>query len=56
MNGVVEIVDLSSCKLLLRGNTGGQSDVLRSIMAEPQVQRHNQIGPGDRVTATYYQG
>jgi hypothetical protein len=55
MSGVVGTVDLSLRKLLLCANSGRQSDVLRSIMADPQVQRLNQIRPGDRVTATYYQ-
>jgi hypothetical protein len=55
INGVVETVDYSSRELLLRGNSGAQSGVLLSMIVGPQVQRLNQIRPGDRVTATYYQ-
>ena len=45
----------SSRELLLRGAGGAQSGVLLSMIVGPQVQRLNQIRPGDQVTATYYQ-
>ncbi len=55
MNGVVETVDPVSRELLLRGAGGAQSGALISMIVGPQVQRLNEIKPGDRVTATYYQ-
>lgn len=55
MNGVVETVDPASRELLLRGQGGAQSGALLSMIVGPQVQRLDQIRPGDRVTVTYYQ-
>jgi hypothetical protein len=55
LNGVVETVDPISRELLLRGAGGAQSGALLSMIVGPQVQRLDQIRPGDRVTATYYQ-
>jgi len=55
MNGVVETVDPSSRELLLRGGGGAQSGALLSMIVGPQVQRLNEIRPGDRVAVTYYQ-
>jgi hypothetical protein len=55
MNAVVETVDPASRELLLRGGSGEQSGALRSMVVSPRVQRLNQIRPGDRVTARYYQ-
>jgi hypothetical protein len=52
MNGVVETVDPPSRELSLRGASGAQSGVLLSMIVGPQVQRLNEIRPGDRVTAT----
>ena len=50
MNGVVETVDPASRELLLRGQGGAQSGALLSMIVGPQVQRLDQIRPGDRVT------
>jgi hypothetical protein len=55
LNGVVETVDPVSRELLLRGAGGAPSGALLSMIVGPQVQRLNQIRPGDRVTVTYYQ-
>ena len=55
MNGVVETVDPASRELLLRGQGGAQSGALLSMIVGPQVQRLDQIRPGNRVTVTYYQ-
>jgi len=55
MNGVVETVDPVSRELLLRGQGGAQSGGLLSMIVGPQVQRLDQIRPGDRVGVTYYQ-
>jgi hypothetical protein len=55
MNGVVETVDPASRELLLRGQGGAQSGGLLSMIVGSQVQRLDQIRPGDRVTVTYYQ-
>jgi hypothetical protein len=55
LNGVVETVDPVSRELLLRGAGGAQSGALLSVIVGPQVQRLNEIRPGDRVTVTYYQ-
>jgi len=55
LNGVVETVDPVSRELLLRGQGGAQTGALLSMVVGPQVQRVNQIQPGDRVTVTYYQ-
>jgi hypothetical protein len=55
MNGVVETVDPVFRELLLRGQGGAQTGALLSMIVGPQVQRLDQIRPGDRVTATYYQ-
>ena len=55
LNGVVETVDPVSRELLLRGAAGAQSGALLSMIVGPQVQRLDQIRPGDRVTVTYYQ-
>jgi hypothetical protein len=55
MHGVVETVDPGSRELLLRGDGGAQSGALLSMIVGTQVQRLNEIRPGDRVTVTYYQ-
>jgi hypothetical protein len=55
LNGVVETVDPVSRELLLRSAGGAQSGVLLSMIVGPNVQRLDQIHPGDRVTVTYYQ-
>ncbi len=55
MHGVVETVDPVSRELLLRGDGGSQSGMLISMIVGPQVQRLNEIHPGDHVFATYYQ-
>jgi hypothetical protein len=55
INAVVETVDPVSRELLLRGSGGAQSGALLSMVVGPQVQRLNEIHPGDRVTAVYYQ-
>ncbi len=55
MHGVVETVDPASRELLLRGDGGAQSGALLSMIVGTQVQRLNEIRPGDRVTVTYYQ-
>ena len=55
INAVVETVDPVSRELLLRGSGGAQSGRLVSMVVSPRVQRLDQIRPGDRVTATYYQ-
>ena len=55
MHGVVETVDPGSRELLLRGDSGSQSGALLSMIVGPQVQRLNEIRPGDKVNATYYQ-
>jgi hypothetical protein len=55
MNGVVETVDPVSRELLLRGQSGAQSGALLSMIVGSQVQRLDQIKPGDRVNVTYYQ-
>ena len=52
---MVETVDPVSRELLLRGAGGTQSGVLLTVVVGPQVQRLDQIRPGDRVTVTYYQ-
>lgn len=55
INAVVETVDARSRELLLRGNAGAQSGALVSMVVGRQVTRLNEIKPGDRVTARYYQ-
>jgi hypothetical protein len=55
VTGVVETVDPVSRELLLRGAGGAQSGALLSMVVGPQVQRLDQLRPGDRVTVTYYQ-
>lgn len=53
--GVIETVDPASRELLLRGDGGSQSGILLSMVVGPQVQRLDQLRPGDRVSVTYYQ-
>jgi hypothetical protein len=53
--GVVETVDPVSRELLLRGNGGAQSGALFSMVVGSQVQRLNEIHPGDKVNVSYYQ-
>jgi hypothetical protein len=55
VHGVVETVDPASRELLLRGDAGAQSGALLSMVVGQQVQRLNEIHPGDKVTVTYYQ-
>jgi hypothetical protein len=53
--GVVETVDPRSREILLRGAAGAQSGALLSMVVGQRVRNLDQIRPGDRVAARYYQ-
>ena len=55
VQGVVETVDPGARELLLRGNGGAQSGALLTMVVGSQVQRLNEIHPGDKVNVSYYQ-
>jgi len=55
MVGVVETIDPRAREVLIRGQAGAQSGALLTVIAGRAVERLDQIRPGDRVTATYYQ-
>ena len=55
IEAVVETIDPVAREILLRGNAGGQSGALVTMIVSPHVQRLAEIHSGDRVVVTYYQ-